>query len=174
MKSHAFSICSALLSLGWATISYAQPPKCQLCAPAEQTARAERPRIPITIDVETALDFSRVAQTGQGGNIDLDPVTGGRRVSGELSDLGGMGIRGTVRITGEPMAQVLITLPNRVTSRSTTGASAEIIEIKSDLPHVAQLSSEGVLRFSFGGRLVVSGAVSGTFRGGIPISADYP
>jgi Domain of unknown function (DUF4402) len=149
------------------------PLACRLCVPAEKNSADEPPRPPLRIEVEAALDFSRIAQTGEGGEVGIDPLTGARRVSAGLSDLGGMALRGSARLTGQPFAPVFITLPNRVSLRSTSGASAEVVDIKSDLSAAPILGADGTLRFAFGGRLVLKGAVSGQFRGTIPITADY-
>jgi Domain of unknown function (DUF4402) len=151
-----------------------QPIACQLCVPSAKAGGQEAPRQPIEIEIEAALDFSRVAQTGDGGEVGVDPITGVRRVSAGLSDLGGMALRGSARITGQPFASVLVSLPNRILLHSTTGAVAEVIDIKSDLSAAPSLNADGHLRFSFGGRLILKGSVSGQFRGSIPITADYP
>jgi hypothetical protein len=135
---------------------------------------ADQPQKPLRIDVEAALDFSRVAQTDdRGGEIHVDPRSGARQVNGALVDLGGMPVRGTVRITGDAGRAIRVDLPQRVILRSNTGASAEVIDLATDLPPAPTLGADGQLSFSFGGRLSVKGAVSGTFRGSIPITADY-
>lgn len=151
---------------------------CQLCAPeakAQTQSLAEaKPRRALQIEVEASLDFSRVAQTGTDGNIGLDAETGTRRVTGGLADLGGMAVRGSVLLIGEPFSPVLISLPNRVTLRSSTGGSADVVDLSTNVRGVPVLDANGQLRFSFGGRLIVKDRVSGTLRGSIPISADYP
>jgi Domain of unknown function (DUF4402) len=173
------SLCSlgslALLYFSLAGQASAQAP-CQLCAPSDQAERRDQAeRTPLRIEIETALDFSRVTQTIPGeGEIALDPASGVRTVKGGLTDLGGMALRGTVRITGQAHQPVLITLPHRVQLRSSTGSVAEVLDIKSDLGPAPSLDGDGQLLFSFGGRLRVTGRVSGVFRGSIPISADYP
>lgn len=152
----------------------AEGPPCQLCSASQSEARPVKPRRALSIDVETALDFSRVAQTGQGGEIAVDETTGARRVAGGLADLGGMALRGTVLVRGEPFAAVLISLPSRVTLRASNGGSADVTDLRTDVQAAPMLDANGELRFSFGGRLIVKGQVSGTLRGSIPISADYP
>jgi hypothetical protein len=148
-------------------------PICRLCAP-ETVKSGDTQDLPLHIDVETALDFSKVAQSGSGGgNIIVDPQTGSRRLGGGLVDLGGMVLRGTVRITGTPRAMIRVELPQRVELRASGGGIIELVELTSDLPKAPRIGSDGQLSFSFGGRLLVSGSVSGSFRGNIPISADY-
>jgi Domain of unknown function (DUF4402) len=158
------------------TSARAQEVPCQLCAPsAKPSSEQAAERQPIRIDVETALDFSRMTQIAEGeGEVGLEAQSGTRRVSGTLSDLGGLSLRGSVRITGQPLQPVLITLPNRVQLRSSTGSTADVVDIKSNLGPAPSLDANGELRFSFGGRLRVTGRVSGTFHGSIPITADYP
>jgi Domain of unknown function (DUF4402) len=154
-------------------LSAAGPP-CQLCAPSERAGAQEAPRAPIRIEVEAALDFSRIARTGGDGEVRVDAASGTRTIAGGVVDLGGMGLRGEARVTGQPFAPVLITLPNRVQLRSSTGDLAEVIDIRSDLSRSPTLDSDGNLHFSFGGRLILRGTGAGIFRGSIPISADYP
>ncbi len=164
----------AFLCLLLACPASAQAPPCQLCVRDGSAPVVDKPRRPLQIDVETALDFSRVAQTGQGGEVGVDATTGARRVAGGLADLGGMALRGTVMLRGEPYAPVLISLPDRVMLRSSTGGTAEVVDLRTDVSAPPMLNGNGELRFSFGGRLIVKGQIYGTLRGSIPISADYP
>ena len=145
--------------------------QCRLCAP-ESVASPQPESRPLNIDVETALDFSRAAGTGSGGSIAIDERTGTRRVAG-LADLGGMAIKGSVRLTGTPFARVRVSLPTTVQLRAPDGSSAEAADLRTDLPPDPMLDSSGELRFSFGGRLVVTGRAAGEFRGRIPLVADY-
>jgi hypothetical protein len=87
--------------------------------------------------------------------------------------MGGLVLKGTVRVTGTPFAAVRIDLPARVQLRSSAGATAEVVDLKTDLSAAPRLDSTGTLVFSFGGRLVVRGEVSGNLRGNVPITADY-
>ncbi len=166
------------ISLLLATCVFAAAPlgaePCRLCAP-EQTRLSEggRTRVPLTISIETALDMGRIAQGDTGGAVEIDAHTGSRRVGGTLTDLGGMALRGTAIVTGAPYARVRIELPVRVQLRSATGENAEVVDFRSDLSAHPVLDAEGRLVFSFGGRLVLKGSESGSFRGNFPISADY-
>jgi hypothetical protein len=164
----------ALFALLVAVPVFAQAPPCLLCAAMPETAKDSKPRRALQIDIETALDFSRIAQTGNGGEVGVDPATGVRRVVGGLWDLGGMALRGTVILRGEPYAPVLISLPDRVTLRSSNGGTADVIDLRTDIAGMPVLNGNGELRFSFGGKLIVKGQISGTLRGSIPVSADYP
>ena len=145
--------------------------QCRLCTPESVTPSRSESR-PLNIDVETVLDFSRAAGTGVGGSIAIDERTGMRRVAG-LADLGGMAIKGSVRLTGTPFARVRVSLPATVQLRAPDGSSAEAADLRTDLPPDPMLDASGELRFSFGGRLVVTGRAAGEFRGRIPIVADY-
>lgn len=145
--------------------------QCRLC-PSDSGATRVADARPLTIDVETSLDFSRAAGTGSGGSIAIDERTGTRRVSG-LGDLGGFAIKGSVRLTGEPLRHVRVSLPPSAQLRSPDGSIAEAVDLRTDLPPAPMLDASGELRFSFGGRLVVSGSAAGEFRGRIPIVADY-
>ena len=160
------------LMMVFPAVAETQP--CLLCGAAPERSIVERPRRPLQIEVETALDLGRVAQTGQGGEVGVDPTTGGRHVTGGLADLGGMALRGTVLLRGEPYTPVLISLPARVTLRAANGGTAEVTDLRTDVSGVPLLNGDGELRFSFGGRLVINGTISGLLRGSIPISADYP
>ncbi len=164
----------AFFALLVAVPAFAQEPPCLLCAAAPEAAKDNKPRRVLQIDIETALDFSRVAQTGQGGEVGVDPATGARRVVGGLADLGGMALRGTVMLRGEPYAPVLISLPAQVTLRSSSGGTADVVDLRTDISGMPVLNGNGELRFSFGGKLIVKGQISGTLRGSIPVSADYP
>lgn len=152
---------------------------CRLCAveperlSQERLSQGARPRVPLRIEIETALDLGRVAQGAGGGAVELDPRTGARRVAGGLADLGGMALSGRATITGTPFARVRIDLPSRVRLRSASGNIAEVEQLKSDLPAAPTLDGDGRLSFTFGGKMILKGGESGTFRGAVPISAEY-
>lgn len=146
------------------------PSQCRLCAaPATPVAVAVRP---LSIEIETSLDLGRAADRGRGGSIVLDERTGARQVVG-LADLGGAALAGRVRLTGEPFRHVRVNLPNGVRLLSPDGSAVDAVDLRTDLPPEPVLDGNGVLGFSFGGRLVVQGHASGDFRGRIPIVADY-
>lgn len=146
---------------------------CPLCDPQTESRRGEVPEQPLRIEVESALDFSRLALAGSVGDASIDPATGNRSTQGGLMGLGGMPFRGTVRLTGTPRRPIRVDLPRRVQLRSSSGGIVEVYDIATDLPPMPMLGADGRLSFSFGGRLVVKGSVSGTFRGQIPVTADY-
>lgn len=147
--------------------------QCALCDPVPVRGDRDAPEQPIRIEVESALDFSRMALAGSAGDASIDPVSGSRTTQGGLLGLGGMPFRGVAKVWGTPRRTIRVDLPRRVQLRSSSGAIVEIFDIRTDLPPAPMLGADGRLSFSFGGRLSVKGAVSGNFRGQIPITADY-
>jgi Domain of unknown function (DUF4402) len=147
---------------------------CRLCsAPAPSEQAAARSEIPLTIEITTKLDFSRAALSGAGGGaIELDPQ-GSRRMDGGLVDLGGSALAGTAVVRGEPGRSVRIDMPTSARMSSSTGGVIEIAGMRTNIGTNARLDSAGRLEFAFGGRLLVKGNVSGTFRARIPITAQY-
>lgn len=144
---------------------------CQLCASAPAGPRA--PQRPLAVTVDAALDFSTAVYTGRGsGSITIEARTGRRQMIG-LVALGGPALVGTVTITGEPFARVAIDLPRTIVLSSNLGATADITEIRTDLPPHPSLGSDGRLVFTFGGRLTVRNSAAGDFRGRIPVTVDY-
>jgi hypothetical protein len=144
------------------------------CARQALSSPQENCPAPLRIEIMSSLDFSRLALApGQSGAAQLDPVAGVKQVSGGVYDMGGLMLRGSAHISGEPNALVRIDLPPRVLLRSSTGESIELVNLQIDLPPLSRLDGAGQLQFSFGGRLVVSGRISGQLRGSIPISVDY-
>ena len=135
------------------------------------TVRAERP---LAIEVESGLQFSRLALVGEAdAAAEIDPQTGAKRVGAGMIDLGGLSYQGRARVTGTPLRPVRIELPNSVQLRSPDGAKAELTSFVTDLPPVAMLDENGTLEFAFGARLSSQGARSGNFRGRIAIRVDY-
>jgi hypothetical protein len=146
---------------------------CRLCS-APQTEEIEEKIIPIKIEITTNLNFSRAALSGRGqGRIAVNERNGQKQIAGQLVDLGGYAVAGSVRITGEPGREVYIEMPNSITMRSNKGGQIDIQSLRTDLPPIPRLDFAGELRFSFGGDLIVNGDASGRFRGRIPITVNY-
>lgn len=146
---------------------------CRLCDDAAPIVDQAQPRRPLRINIQTDLDFDRMALMDyQGGQAEIDPQTGQRRLT-RLIDLGGMAMRGSVTIEGEPGRAVRIDLPSEVVLRAPGGRRTELRNLQSDLPAQPRIGSDGFLRFSFGGRLDVDGNDVGNFRGRLRISAEY-
>jgi Domain of unknown function (DUF4402) len=151
--------------------------QCRLCEVQPKAVSGGEPNapenVPLRIEIESALDFSRLTSVQSGGSVQIDAQTGARSVSGGLVALGGMPFRGTVRLSGAPRRAIRIDMPSRVMLSSSTGGIAEVYDIVTDLPPAPMLGSDGALGFSFGGKLMVKGQISGTFHGAIQITADY-
>lgn len=149
---------------------------CRLCtSTAVPLSTADTREIPLSIDITTKLDFSRAALThgGGGGAIEIDPDSGGRRMAGGLIDIGGTAVAGAAVVRGAPGRQIRVDMPPAVRMTSSTGSVIEISGLHTNLAHNPRLDASGRLSFSFGGKLLVQGSATGTFRGRIPITAQY-
>jgi len=148
---------------------------CLLCArPGTAPVVVAEQDMPLSIEITTKLDFSRAALAASGGGeIDIDPHSGNKRVDGAMVDLGGAALAGTARVTGTPGRSVRIDMPTSARMTSASGGVVEITGLRTSLTGDARLDSTGALKFSFGGRLIVRGNVAGTFRARIPITAQY-
>lgn len=149
--------------------------QCLLCGDADPAARsASRPaEAPLRVEVDTQLDFSRVAVGAAGGTVDLDPLSGARRLSGDVIDLGGFAVTGTVTVRGEPGAAVRVLLPAAVDLEGGYGRSARVTGLVTDLAAAPRLGPDGRLQFRFGGRLRIAGLDDGDYRGRIPVTVEY-
>jgi hypothetical protein len=148
--------------------------QCRLCATPPATSAPQPDSRPLSIEVDAVLDFSRVAQSARGGgSVAVDAQSGARTVSGGLVDLGGMALKGSVRVTGEPGRHIRVSMPSTIRLSAPDGGIADVIDLRADLSSDPTIGPDGTLSFSFGGRLVVTGGAAGDFRGRIPITADY-
>jgi len=149
---------------------------CRLCSSSEeQEEKIDADKaIPIRIEITTNLNFSRAALSGRGnGQIAVNENSGQKRVIGQLVDLGGYAVAGSVLITGQPGRNIDIDMPAKITMRSNKGGTIEIHDLRTNLSPSPRLDLAGELRFTFGGSLMVSGDASGRFKGRIPITANY-
>lgn len=146
---------------------------CRLCDDATPiVTEAQRGR-PLQVDIDTAIDFDRMALIDyQGGQAEIDPETGQRRLT-RLLDLGGLAMRGEVTIRGEPGRAVRVELPNEVVLHAPGGSRIELRDMESTLPAQPRIGSDGYLRFSFGGRIDVDGDDVGRFHGRVQVRAEY-
>ena len=168
--TRAGSIFAVALALLPAVPLAAEDPACEFCIGENAGAEAR----PLRIEIESGLQFSRLALVGpEDGAARIDPRTGEKHVGANMIDLGGMSFHGEATVTGEPHRPVRIELPPRVVLRSPDGAEATLTEFVTDLPPIAMLDENGTLRFSFGARLMTRDARGGEFRGRIPIRVDY-
>lgn len=147
--------------------------QCLLCVPQAAASASERAPAPLALEIGSGLDFDRVAFAPGGGSVSIDPVSRSRRVEGALFDLGGLVMIGSATVRGEAGRAVRIGLPQDVSLRNASGTDARISRLVTDLPAAPRLGPDGTLRFSFGGRLDVTGEGDGDFRGRIPITVDY-
>ncbi len=148
---------------------------CLLCArDASPSAPIVDRSAPLSIEITTKLDFSRAALAASGGGqIELDPQSGNKRVNGGMVDLGGAALAGTAVVRGEPGRAVRIDMPSSAQMTSPAGGTVDITGLRTDIINGGRLDSTGRLEFSFGGTLTVRGHVAGTFRARIPITAQY-
>ena len=165
------------LFLGF-VLALAGPPvaaaQCLLCAPDKSGGVATRQAgTPLRVEVETQLDMGRVAAGAMGGEVEMDPVSGARRVRGDVFDLGGFALTGTVTVRGAPGAEVRVILPATVDLESGHGRTARVSGLITDLPAAPRLGVDGRLQFRFGGRLQVAGLDDGDYRGRIPVTVEY-
>lgn len=150
--------------------------QCLLCAKDGGTlggAHAAERDTPLHVEIETQLDFSRVAVGAMGGEVTIDPATGARRLSGQLVDLGGYAVSGVVMVRGAPGAELRVELPASVDLESTSGGRARVTGLVTDLRGVPRLGPDGRLRFRFGGRLRLDARDDGDYRGRIPVTVEY-
>lgn len=145
---------------------------CRLCdmgaRPGEQ-----KPAVPVSLEIETSLDFDRLILAGAGeGSAEIGP-DGSRAASGSISTIGDRAMVGHVTIRGEPGRSVRIMLPDRIILTGLSGGTIRLVSIRSDLSAAPRLGSDGTLSFRFGGVLRISGDADGEFRGDVPIDVDY-
>lgn len=165
------------LFLGFALAFGAAPSagaQCLLCAQDKAAGTTVRKtEVPLRIDIETQLDMGRVAVGAMGGEVELDPASGTRRVRGDVVDLGGFALTGTVTVRGEPGAEVRVIMPASVDLESGHGRTARVTGLVTDLSAAPRLGADGRLIFRFGGRLQVAGLDDGDYRGRIPVTVEY-
>lgn len=148
--------------------------QCLLCAPEKAPSAVMREaEVPLRVEVETRLDMGRIAVGAMGGEVAVDPVSGARRLSGDVVDLGGFALSGTVTVRGAPGAEVRVILPTSVDLEGGHGRTARVTGLATDLTAAPRLGPDGRLQFRFGGRLQIAGADDGDYRGRIPVTVEY-
>lgn len=145
--------------------------QCRLCAAPSTMAPDSVP--PVRLEVETNLDFDRLVLSGNGPGTALLAPDGTRQASGSILSIGGRAMAGTVTVRGEPGRNVRIDLPRSITLYGSNGGQVRLDSIRSDLPGVPRIGTNGVLTFRFGGELHVSGTADGRFRGDFQVDVDY-
>jgi Domain of unknown function (DUF4402) len=145
---------------------------CRLCASGSETT-TDKPATPVTLNVETKLDFDQIILASAGsGTAELGP-DGARNVSGSVSAIGARAMVGEVAIRGEPGHLVRIDLPTQIELFGMNGGSIRLESIRADLPPMPRLDDSGRLSFRFGGMLKLSGDLDGEFRGDVQIEVEY-
>lgn len=146
---------------------------CALCAPSQATPADETPKTPLTVQVDTSLQFDRLIVAGAGsGSAEIWP-DGTGRTSGSIASMGARTMVGEVTVRGEPNRYVRVTLPASITLMGLSGGAIRVATIRSDLTAMPKLDQEGRLTFRFGGVVEVDGDFDGEFRGDLPIDVDY-
>ncbi|MBB3764812.1 DUF4402 domain-containing protein [Sphingomicrobium lutaoense] len=148
--------------------------QCRLCEERsvhvdQRKAGEER----IGLQVETILDFDSIVLTGEGFGSATLGANGTRMAEGNVAILSSRAMVGQVVIRGEADRLVTVRLPERIELFSTDGDRLILDSIDHDLPRIPRLDAEGMLRFQFGGRLLVEGDAEGDYRGEVPIIAEY-
>ena len=164
-----------LLLLGALTAVAPAPARaqCRLCETPVTSRSADSEDAPISLDIETRLDFDRLILLGQGeGTATLLP-NGTRSVSGVISEMSGRAMVGSAVIRGEPGRTVRVDLPQRIELYSLSGGRISLEDVVSDLSIAPKLDGSGALSFRFGGRLRISGDADGEYRGDVPITVEY-
>ncbi|QUL36740.1 DUF4402 domain-containing protein [Erythrobacter sp. JK5] len=131
----------------------------------------------LEITIESDVDFGRLVLLGKGeGRVLLDLDTGEKRLIGDIDDLGGIAVSGRAVISGAPLEEVRIAMPNEVAMRDPTGGRATMRDVVTTLPAMPRLDIDGRLEFRFSGTLVIDAGTDGAgkLRGRVPISVEYP
>jgi hypothetical protein len=148
--------------------------QCRLCEErsvhVDQKPEDERP---IRLQVETMLDFDSIVLVGHGAGSATLGANGARLAEGNVAILSSRAMVGQVVIRGQADRLVSVRLPERIELHSPDGHRLILDSIDHDLPRVPRLDANGVLRFQFGGRLLIEGDAEGDYRGEVPITADY-
>lgn len=167
---------TALLPLAALFGSPASAAPCLLCGETSAVGEGRVPNgdeMPLRIEISAQLDFSRVATGTSGGSVTVDPVSGLRRVAGDIRDLGGMALSGEAMVSGTPGRAVRVSIPSEIQLDGDQGRSARVVDVTTNLGPAPRLGTDGQLRFRFGGRLAVASGDDGDYRGRIPISVEY-
>jgi hypothetical protein len=147
--------------------------QCRLCDKPRTQADSLDESQTLSLQVETGLSFERLVVAGTGeGSVTVRP-DGSSVAQGSVQDAGPRVMIGSATVRGEPGRALRVELPRQIILYSTSGGQIVLDQVVSDLPSVPRLDSAGRLSFRFGGRLHVRGDTEGSFRGDLPITADY-
>jgi hypothetical protein len=148
--------------------------QCRLCsAPTTAPATDDDKARPISLDIDTSLNFDRLVMAGSGSGSAVVRPDGSALSDGSVANVSPRAMVGSATVHGEPGRIVRVELPRRIELFSTGGGRIAVDEVSSDLPAIARLDGSGSLTFRFGGRIHVSGEIDGQFRGDLPITVEY-
>ena len=149
--------------------------QCRLCD-TPTTARDEgMDGVPVALEIETSLSFDRLVLMGQGDGSAMIRPDGSTSALGMIGQVGPRAMVGSAVVRGEPNRVVRVDLPQHIILYSAGGnAMIRFDDVVSDLPAMPRLDSAGILRFRFGGRLLINGEAEGDYRGDLPITVEYP
>ena len=145
---------------------------------AASLARAEEPdaapRVALQIHFVEELSFGRVvSEFGRGGAVVIDPDSNRKRLQGGAVDLSGPYGRAVLRVTGEPRARFVITLPPEV-KLTGKGGGAVLTDITASPTLVGQLGPDGSAMIYLGATLRMRpGQPAGAYNGKFDIFVDY-
>ena len=145
---------------------------------ASSLARAEEPedapRVALQIHFVEELSFGRVvSEFGRGGAVVIDPESNRKRLQGGAVDLSGPYGRAVLRVTGEPRARFVITLPPEV-KLAGKGGGAVLTDITASPTLVGQLGPDGSAMIYLGATLRMRpGQPAGAYNGKFDIFVDY-
>ncbi|WP_265528170.1 DUF4402 domain-containing protein [Sphingomicrobium marinum] len=146
--------------------------QCRLCDTPELIVDpVDKAEERVQLSVETMLDFDQLVVLGDGSATLA--ATGARMTEGGIAALSARAMVGEVVIRGEAGRRISISLPSRIELHNIEGGRIRLESIEHDLPSQPELDANGELRFRFGGRLEISGAAEGDYRGDVPIVAEY-
>jgi hypothetical protein len=167
------ALASSLLAAVVAGVSAPASAQCRLCSAPTTDLQQTEGGGPITLEVETSLDFDRlVLLDGGDGQATLLP-NGERSSAGSVATVSASAMVGSVSVHGDPGRTVRVEMPQRITLYSVGGGRVSISNIETDLPGLPRLDPAGNLNFRFGGRLTISGDSEGQYRGDVPITVEY-
>ena len=171
MRRAAFFLAAFAIAGTWSAAGKAAA-QCRLCSGVAEEEIAEVPP-PMTIEVETSLDFDRLVLTGTTGGVARLGPDGSRSASGAIGDISGRAMAGTIVIRGEPNRSVRVDLPDRIELEGWNGSQILIERVSSDAGSAPRLDSNGRLVVRFGGELHVQGEAEGDYRGHVPVTVEY-
>lgn len=145
---------------------------CRLCT-AGANDEGSKSAAPVTLRVETSLNFDRIV-VGHGGTGTAELHSdGSSRTTGSVSSIGHRSMIGEVQIEGEPNRIVRVSLPRTIVLHGFAGGTIRVESIESNADAVVRLDSQGKQTVRFGGLIRIEGDADGEYRGDLPIDVDY-